>query len=166
MLIFFFFQAEDGIRDLTVTGVQTCALPICETPVIYLVFDALVDDAGRDLTALPLTERRRRLEQLFARVPADGMLRLSPVTADRALAGRWLAELGAGGLDGVVAKRADAAYASGERTAMRKVKRMRTVDCVVGGFRYAQTGGEIGSLLLGLYDDAGLLHHVGFSASF
>ncbi len=137
-----------------------------ETPVTYLVFDALVDDAGRDLTALPLTERRRRLEQLFADVPADGTLRLSPVTADRALAGRWLAELGAGGLDGVVAKRADAAYASGERTAMRKVKRMRTVDCVVGGFRYAQTGGEIGSLLLGLYDDAGLLHHVGFSASF
>src|SRR5207237_1001041 len=82
--------------------------------------------------ALPLTERRRRLEQLFARVPADGTLRLSPVTADRAVAGRWLAELGAGGLDGVVAKRADAAYASGERTAMRKVKRMRTVDCVVG----------------------------------
>ena len=82
-------------------------------------------------------------------MPADGTLRLSPVTADRALAGRWLAELGAGGLDGVVAKRADAAYASGERTAMRKVKRMRTVDCVVGGFRYAQTGGEIGSLAPG-----------------
>jgi ATP-dependent DNA ligase len=136
-----------------------------ETPVTYLVFDVLVDDAGRDLTALPLTERRRRLEELLARVPAD-TVRLSPVTTERALAGRWLAELGGGGLDGVVAKRAAAAYASGERTAMQKVKRMRTVDCVVGGFRYAQTGGEIGSLLLGLYDDAGLLHHVGFSASF
>jgi ATP-dependent DNA ligase len=137
-----------------------------ETPVTYLVFDALVDDDGRDLTALPLNERRRRLERLFARLPADGTLRLSPVTAERELAGRWLAELGGGGLDGVVAKRADATYASGERTAMRKVKRMRTADCVVGGFRYAQTGGEIGSLLLGLYDEAGLLNHVGFSASF
>jgi ATP-dependent DNA ligase len=137
-----------------------------ETPVTYLVFDVLVDDAGRDLTALPLTERRRRLEQLFTRVATDGTLRLSPVTVERELAGRWLAELGGSGLDGVVAKRAEAPYASGERTAMRKVKRMRTADCVVGGFRYAQTGGEIGSLLLGLYDDAGLLHHVGFSASF
>ncbi|HZF06915.1 MAG TPA: ATP-dependent DNA ligase [Patescibacteria group bacterium] len=137
-----------------------------ETPVTYLVFDVLVDDADRDLTALPLAERRRRLERLFAGVPADGTLRLSPVTGERELAGRWLAELGGGGLDGVVAKRADAAYASGERTAMRKVKHMRTADCVVGGFRYAQTGGAIGSLLLGLYDDEGLLHHVGFSASF
>jgi ATP-dependent DNA ligase len=137
-----------------------------ETPVTYLLFDALVDDRGRDLTVRPLVERRERLEGMFARWPVDERLRLSPATPDRALAARWLAELGGIGLDGVVAKRAGAAYAAGERTAMRKVKRARTVDCVVGGFRYAQAGGEIGSLLLGLYDDAGLLHHVGFAASF
>jgi ATP-dependent DNA ligase len=137
-----------------------------ETPVTYLAFDLLVDDAGADLTALPLAERRRRLERLFARLPSDGTVRLSPATPDRAVAGRWLAELGSVGLDGVVAKRIDAVYASGERTAMRKVKRVRTADCVVGGFRYAQAGGEVGSLLLGLYDDDGLLHHVGFSSSF
>ena len=66
----------------------------------------------------------------------------------------------------MIAKRADAAYASGERTAMQKVKRMRTADCVVGGFRYAAARREVGSLLLGLYDDDGLLHHVGFTSSF
>lgn len=137
-----------------------------ETPVTYLVFDALVDDQGCDLTALPLAERRERLERMVARWPVDERLRLSPTTPDCALAARWLAELGGAGLDGVVAKRAEAAYAAGERTAMRKVKRARTADCVVGGFRYAQAGGEVGSLLLGLYDDGGLLHHVGFSASF
>jgi ATP-dependent DNA ligase len=66
----------------------------------------------------------------------------------------------------VIAKRADAAYASGQRTAMQKVKRMRTADCVVGGFRWAAAGRQVGSLLLGLYDDDGLLHHVGFTSSF
>src|SRR5256885_12930322 len=68
-----------------------------ETPVTYLVFDALVDDAGRDLTALPLTERRRRLEQLFAPVPAGGALRPSPLAPDRGLGGRWPPRRGAGG---------------------------------------------------------------------
>jgi len=72
----------------------------------------------------------------------------------------------ASGLDGVVAKRLDCEYTSGERTGMVKVKRIRTADCVVGGFRWAQKGGEVGSLLLGLYNDAGLLDHVGFSSSF
>ena len=71
----------------------------------------------------------------------------------------------ASGLDGVIAKRLDLPYQSGER-AMRKIKRVRTADCVVGGFRYASKGGEIGSLLLGLYDDDGLLDHVGFTSSF
>lgn len=75
-------------------------------------------------------------------------------------------ELAASGFDGVVAKRVDAAYASGERTGMVKIKRIRTADCVVGGFRYAQKGGGIGSLLLGLYNDAGQLDHIGFSSSF
>jgi ATP-dependent DNA ligase len=75
-------------------------------------------------------------------------------------------ELGAVGLDGVIAKRLDEPYRSGDRSAVRKVKRLRTADCVVGGFRYAQSGQEIGSLLLGLYDDEGLLDHVGFTSTF
>ena len=75
-------------------------------------------------------------------------------------------ELAASGFDGVIAKELDCAYASGNRSAMRKIKRIRTADCVVGGFRYASKGGEVGSLLLGLYDGEGKLNHVGFSSSF
>ena len=137
-----------------------------ETPTTYLAFDLLVDDPGHLLVELPLATRRAHLEAFCAPLPADGRVRLSPATGDRTVAERWMVELGAGGLDGVVAKRLDAMYRSGERTAMRKVKRLRTADCVVGGFRYAQKGGEVGSLLLGLYDDEGRLDHVGFSSSF
>ena len=137
-----------------------------ETPCTYLVFDLLVDDAGAALTALTLAERRARLEAFCERLAADGAIRLSPATRERDVAERWMADLGGGGLDGVVAKRLDAGYRSGERTGMQKVKRLRTADCVVGGFRYAKDGVEIGSLLLGLYDDEGKLNHVGFSSSF
>ena len=137
-----------------------------ETPCIYLVFDLLVDDTGAALTALTLAERRRRLEAFCERLAADGTIRLSPATREREIAERWMAELGGGGLDGVVAKRLDAGYRSGERTGMQKVKRLRSADCVVGGFRYAKDGVEVGSLLLGLYDDEGKLNHVGFSSSF
>jgi ATP-dependent DNA ligase len=137
-----------------------------ETPSVYLAFDMLVDADGAALTAAPLAARRERLRVFFAPLPEAGAVRLSPATEERAVAERWVNELGAGGLDGVMAKRLEAAYRSGERTAMRKVKRLRTADCVVGGFRYASAGGEIGSLLLGLYDDAGRLNHVGFAASF
>ena len=137
-----------------------------ETPCVYLVFDVLVDDAGAALTAQPLAERRRRLDAFFERLAADGTIRLSPATTAREVAERWMAELGGGGLDGVVAKRLDASYRSGERTGMQKVKRLRSADCVVGGFRYGKDGVEIGSLLLGLYDDEGRLNHVGFSSSF
>ena len=137
-----------------------------ETPTTYLVFDLLVDAQGASLVESTLATRRARLEEFCARLPADGRVRLSPATRERTVAERWMRDLGAGGLDGVVAKRLDATYRSGERTAMRKVKRLRTADCVVGGFRYAQEGGAIGSLLLGLYDEDGLLDHVGFSSSF
>jgi len=137
-----------------------------ETPCTYLVFDLLVDDTGTALTARPLAERRQRLETFFERLPADGTIRLSPATPARDIAERWMAELGGGGLDGVVAKRLEADYRSGERTGMQKVKRLRSADCVVGGFRYAKDGVEIGSLLLGLYDAEGRLNHVGFSSSF
>jgi ATP-dependent DNA ligase len=91
---------------------------------------------------------------------------VSPATTDRGLAEQWMQDLGATGLDGVIAKRLDVPYRSGERTGMKKIKRLRTADCVVGGFRYAQAGGEVGSLLLGLYDGDGALDHVGFAASF
>lgn len=138
-----------------------------ETPAVLMVFDLLVDERGQTLVERPLVERRERLEVFAGRhLPPDGAVRLSPATTERRVAEGWLADLGALGLDGIIAKRADAAYAAGERTAMQKVKRVRTADCVVGGFRFAARGGEVGSLLLGLYDDDGLLHHVGFTSSF
>jgi ATP-dependent DNA ligase len=84
------------------------------------------------------------------------------VTRHLRTARRWLAGGGHGDLDGVVAKRLDLPYRSGERDGMLKVKRQRTADCVVGGFRYASKGGDVGSLLLGLYDGDGRLDHVGF----
>jgi ATP-dependent DNA ligase len=137
-----------------------------ETPATYLLFDLLVNDNGTSLTNEPLSERRERLEKLFKSFSKQKSIRLSPATRDYATAQRWMSELAASGFDGVVAKQLDCPYASGERSAMRKVKRIRTADCVVGGFRYASKGGEIGSLLLGLYDENGLLNHVGFTSSF
>jgi ATP-dependent DNA ligase len=137
-----------------------------ETPATLLAFDLLVDDTGRSLVERPLAERRPALEAFFAALAPDERVTLSPATRDRALADRWMRELGAAGLDGVIAKKLDEPYRSGDRSAMQKVKRIRTVECVVGGFRWAQKGGEVGSLLLGLSDAEGLLHHVGFSSSF
>lgn len=136
-----------------------------ERPALFVVFDLLVDERGRSLVERPLAERRERLEAFMAaHLPAASSLRLSPCTLDRARAEDWLHALGAG-LDGVMAKRRDADYRTGERTGMEKYKRMRTADCVVGGFRYAATGKRVGSLLLGLYDEAGALDHVGFAAN-
>jgi ATP-dependent DNA ligase len=136
-----------------------------EHPALFLVFDLLVDDKGRSLVEQPLRERREALERFFERhVKDDMLLRLSPKTVERAAADEWLHSLGSG-LDGIMAKRLDLSYQSGERTGMQKYKRMRTADCVVGGFRYGSKEPVVGSLLLGLYDDAGLLHHVGFSSN-
>ena len=137
-----------------------------ETPATFRVFDLLLDAAGQRLTSLPLSERRRRLEKFFRKLPKNSKLRLSPAITDYALAQEWMQQLAGTGCDGVIAKRLDADYRSGERSAMFKIKRIRTADCVVGGFRYAQRGGEVGSLLLGLYNRAGELDHVGFSSSF
>ncbi len=134
-----------------------------ETPALLIVFDALrTPDA--DVSGRPLIERRAALEQLFGRIGDAPRLRLSPATTRRAEATRWLARAGGGALDGVVAKRLDEPYRAGER-AMLKIKRLRTADCVVGGFRYATAGRQVGSLLLGLYDDQGLLDHVGFTSA-
>lgn len=127
-----------------------------ETPARLMLFDYL-EAPGR-----PLAERRAALEAFHA-AHRSPTLRLSPMTTDRAVAQRWLDAAG-GALDGVVAKRLDEPYQPGER-AMLKVKRLRTADCVVGGFRYATKKREVGSLLLGLYDQAGLLHHVGFTSA-
>jgi ATP-dependent DNA ligase len=132
-------------------------------PALYVVFDALAI-AGEDLTAEPRRVRRRALAALARRWPGrHDTLRLSPETADLREAQRWLRS-GHGGLDGVIAKRSDLPYLAGTREGMVKVKQLRTLDCVVGGFRYASSGRVVGSLLLGLYDDDGLLHHVGFTS--
>ena len=137
-----------------------------ETPVTYLLFDLLVDEDGLSQANKPLSVRRAQLERMVKSLGKQEPIRLSPVTRDYDEAQRWMTELAASGFDGVVAKQVDCPYASGERTAMRKIKRIRTADCVVGGFRYASKGGEVGSLLLGLYDEDGKLNHVGFSSSF
>jgi ATP-dependent DNA ligase len=137
-----------------------------ESPATFMCFDLLVDSKGKVLTHLPLKQRREKLVQLFRRFPAKGTVRLSPASADSKQAEQWMRELGTLGLDGNIAKRLDEPYRSGERTGMVKIKRIRTADCVVGGFRFAEKGGGIGSLLLGLYNDQGLLDHVGFTSSF
>jgi ATP-dependent DNA ligase len=134
-------------------------------PAMLIVFDLLAE--GREsCLKRPLRERRPLLEK-FARhnFKSNKSVRLSPATTDLAVAKKWF-DKAVGNLDGIIAKRLDAPYASGARTAMVKVKNIRTADCVVGGFRYATGAKVIGSLLLGLFDDDGLLHHVGFTSAF
>jgi ATP-dependent DNA ligase len=145
-------------------------------PAIFIVFDLLALAKGRvrptgrqdrhRLLKESLRERRTLLEK-FARAnfKADRAIRLSPATTDLKQATKWFDKAG-GDLDGVIAKRLDLPYASGERTAVVKIKQIRSADCVVGGFRYASGAKILGSLLLGLYDDSGLLHHVGFTSAF
>jgi len=132
-----------------------------EHPAELMLFDLLEID-GKDLMAEPLAERRKALEKFFAKNKVPG-LHLSPMTHDRGTAVKWLERSG-GALDGVIAKRTDLEYRSGER-AMIKVKQQRTADCVVGGFRYADKKKVVGSLLVGLYDDQGKLNHVGFTSA-
>ena len=135
-----------------------------ETPAIYVVFDLLAGEDGRSLLAKPLRERRRRLEQFAAAYFDNDSIRLSPATPSLAQARKWLAKTGET-LDGIIAKRRDMSYRSGERDGMQKIKNFRSADCVVGGFRYAASSKVVGSLLLGLYDVKGLLDHVGFTSS-
>jgi len=135
-----------------------------ETPSAFVAFDALAVD-GEDLRQAPLDDRRRRLEQAL-----DGAappIHLTPMTRDSAIAAEWLSRFEGAGLDGVIVKPRGGVYEPGKR-AMIKVKHARTADCVVAGFRWHKDGkGErIGSLLLGLYDDRGRLHHVGVTSSF
>jgi ATP-dependent DNA ligase len=134
-------------------------------PAIYIVFDLLAEN-GQSYLDRSLRERRQLLEK-FARLNFRSAknLRLSPATTDNRTARGWFKKVG-GDLDGIIAKRLDAAYASGERAAAVKVKQIRSADCVVGGFRYARGTRVVGSLLLGLYGEDGLLHHVGFTSAF
>src|SRR6478672_10829677 len=135
-----------------------------ETPALLIVFDLLADGKAV-LVDAPLTARRKRLEA-FARkqFSKQGRVRLSPATTKLADAKKWLKRVGAT-LDGIIAKRRDLPYRAGDRTGMQKIKNYRSADCVVGGFRYNEGKSVVGSLLLGLYDDDGLLHHVGFTST-
>ena len=133
-----------------------------ETPASFVAFDLIAVD-GESLTSAPQSERRQQLEKLLGKVGPP--LYLTPVTRDRETAAEWLARFEGAGLDGVVAKPADSPYQPGKR-AMIKVKHVRTADCVVAGFRWHKSGkGRIGSLLLGLYDDRGVLL-VGVTSAF
>jgi ATP-dependent DNA ligase len=135
-----------------------------ETPASFVAFDVLAA-GGHDLRAQGQEKRRAALEQLLSTARAP--LHLTPVTRDRDVAVDWLARFEGAGLDGVIAKPVDGIYQPGKRT-MLKIKHARTADCVVAGFRWHKTGPSelIGSLLLGLYDDKGQLHHVGVTSSF
>ena len=134
-----------------------------ETPALLILFDCLFTDATGTIMDAPLTQRRAVLEGGAGQLGRAHRVRRSPFTRDREEAQRWL-EAAHGALDGVVAKRLDDAYAPGRRE-MLKVKRLRSADCVVGGFRYARGTRQVGSLLLGLYNEEGKLDHVGFTSA-
>jgi ATP-dependent DNA ligase len=135
-----------------------------ETPASFIAWDLLAL-GDEDLRKTPQGERRGRLEQVLAK--AEPPVHLTPATTDRAMGEDWFGRFEGAGLDGVIAKRLDAAYQPGKR-AMLKIKHQRTADCVVAGFRWHKNGPgtHVGSLLLGLYDDSGRLHHVGITSSF
>ena len=132
------------------------------TPAAFVAFDLLAE-GDDDLREAPFSERRARLEAMLASVAAP--VYLTPATKDPEVARDWFGRFEGAGLDGVVAKPLDAPYGEGKRT-MLKVKHLRTSDCVVAGFRTHKDGEGVGSLLLGLYDDDGMLHHVGVASSF
>jgi ATP-dependent DNA ligase len=140
-----------------------------QTPTLFLAFDLLAAATDKKLAAQPLRNRRPALEAFAkTRFKSNPTFRLSPATMSYVTAKKWLAQAG-GGCDGVIAKRLDLPYQSGNRDGMQKIKNFRSADCVVGGFRYAtnKLNGKrvVGSLLLGLYDDDGLLHHLGFTSA-
>ena len=133
-----------------------------ETPATVILFDSLALD-GKTLLGSALVERREALERFYRENAGERLLRLSPFTRDAGVAAEWLNASG-GAIDGVVAKRLDGVYEPGKR-AMIKVKRLRTADCVVGGFRYLERERLVGSLLLGLYNERGEIDHVGFTSA-
>ena len=136
-----------------------------ETPALLIAFDLLAGTDDKPLIGRPLRERRPELEA-FAYKWLRGVerIRMSPATTKLSEAKSWLKRVGAT-LDGIVAKRRDLEYRSGDRTGMQKIKNYRSADCVIGGFRYNEGKPVVGSLLLGLYDGKGVLHHVGFTST-
>jgi ATP-dependent DNA ligase len=136
-----------------------------DTPALLIVFDLLVDQNGRSLITQALRERSKDLQKFDGKfLRSKKIIRLSPATGKLADAQKWLKQAGAT-IDGIIAKRADLPYQSGNRLGMQKIKNFRSADCVVGGFRYNEGKKMVGSLLLGLYDDEDLLNHVGFTSS-
>ncbi len=139
-----------------------------ETPALYLAFDLLARPGDKALAGAPLGKRRPALEAFAKKALKGGIFMLSPATTNYKTAQTWLTRSGSGS-DGVIAKRIDLPYEAGNRDGMQKIKKFRSADCVIGGFRYAtnRLGGKkvVGSLLLGLYDEDGLLHHVGFTSA-
>jgi ATP-dependent DNA ligase len=162
--------ARDGSLDFEALllrihpAASRVAMLAAESPASYVAWDLLAL-GDEDLRDTPQVERRARLEAALAGV--EPPVHLTPATRDRSTAGDWFERFEGAGLDGVVAKRLDAAYQPGKR-AMLKIKHQRTADCVVAGFRWHKNGPgtHIGSLLLGLFDDEGTLHHVGVTSSF
>ena len=134
-----------------------------ETPAIFMAFDLLEGDGGKNYVGEGLRVRRAALETFFYKIGPQPLLRLSPFSRELSEARSWLGRTAGGALDGVVAKPLDQAYMVGER-AMLKVKCLRSADCVVGGFRYATGSRQVGSMLLGLYNKEGKLDHVGFTS--
>ena len=136
-----------------------------ETPALLIVFDLLVGPDGGSLIEQQLASRRSELESFVRKYARNAKrIRLSPATTKLSDAKGWLKRVGAS-LDGVIAKRRNMQYRSDDRTGMQKIKNYRSADCVVGGFRYNEGKPLVGSLLLGLYDDRGLLQHVGFTST-
>jgi ATP-dependent DNA ligase len=141
------------------------AMLAAESPASFVAWDLLALD-DRDLRGEPQATRRQMLETALGSAGGDPSVHLTPATHDAAIARDWFARFEGAGLDGVIAKPMDAPYQPGKR-AMLKIKHLRTADCVVAGFRWHKVGvGTVGSLLLGLYDDAGTLNHVGITATF
>ncbi|HYC59728.1 MAG TPA: ATP-dependent DNA ligase [Thermoanaerobaculia bacterium] len=144
--------AESRIRKLA-----------AESPAHYYVFDLLALRT-KDFTNVAIEKRREKLEAFFEPIQHE-LLHLSPATTDRKIASDWFRKFAVLGLDGIMAKRLGKPYHSGDREGMVKVKHLKTADCVVGGFRYGEGTTEVGSLLLGLYDDEGRLVHIGHTSS-
>ena len=133
-----------------------------KTPASFVAFDLLALD-DEDLRRRPFAERRSLLEKSFT--SAESPIYITPTTTDNDEAQRWFTEFEGAGFDGVVAKDLGLQYQENKRV-MLKIKHARTADCVVAGFRWHKSGGVVGSLLLGLFDDDGVLHHIGVTASF
>ena len=152
----------DALSQRIHPAASRIALLAGTTPASFVAFDllALGDD---DLRAVPYAARRKALEKALKK--AKGPIHLTPMTQDVTVAQDWFSRFEGAGLDGVMVKEATLTYQP-DRRAMGKVKHTRTADCVVGGFRWHKDGGVVGSLLLGLFDDAGVLHHVGVASSF